>query len=173
MPRWIPSGGVRTLTAVLVLSGCGGDAPEAEAPATETPTPEAGAPAAEPASSELLNPETASREQLLTVAGIDEALADALIAGRPFDDMRAVDAVLAGSLDEAQREEVYRHLWKPLDLNSASAEEILLIPGVGERMQHEFEEYRPYRAMAEFRREMAKYVDDAEVERLARYVTIR
>jgi DNA uptake protein ComE-like DNA-binding protein len=161
------------LTAVLVLSGCGGDAPEAEAPATETPTPEAGAPAAEPASSELLNPETASRAQLLTVAGIDEALADALMAGRPFDDMRAVDALLAGSLDEAQREEVYRHLWKPLDLNSASAEEILLIPDVGERMRHEFEEYRPYRAMAEFRREMAKYVDDAEVERLARYVTIR
>jgi DNA uptake protein ComE-like DNA-binding protein len=161
------------LTAVLVLSGCGGDAPEAEAPATETPTPEAGAPAAEPASSELLNPETASRAQLLTVAGLDEALADALMAGRPFDDMRAVDAVLAGSLDEAQREEVYRHLWKPLDLNSASAEEILLIPDVGERMRHEFEEYRPYRAMAEFRREMAKYVDDAEVERLARYVTVR
>jgi DNA uptake protein ComE-like DNA-binding protein len=161
------------LTAVLVLSGCGGDAPEAEAPATETPTPGSGAPAAEPASSELLNPETASRAQLLTVAGIDEALADALMAGRPFDDMRAVDAVLAGSLDEAQREEVYRHLWKPLDLNSASAEEILLIPDVGERMRHEFEEYRPYRAMAEFRREMAKYVDDAEVERLARYVTIR
>jgi len=56
---------------------------------------------------------------------------------------------------------------------TASGEEILLIPGVGERMQHEFEEYRPYRAMAEFHREIGKYVDDSEVRRLARYVELR
>lgn len=37
----------------------------------------------------------------------------------------------------------------------------------------ERKEYRPYTAMAQFRREMAKYVDDEEVERLARYVEIR
>jgi hypothetical protein len=40
-------------------------------------------------------------------------------------------------------------------------------------MQHEFEEYRPYRAMEQFRREIGKYVDQAEVARLERYVTIR
>jgi DNA uptake protein ComE-like DNA-binding protein len=87
--------------------------------------------------------------------------------------MLAVDRVLAESLDEGQRDEVYRHLWKPIDLNNASGEEIQLIPGVGDRMQHEFEEYRPYTAIAQFRREMGKYVDDEEVARLERYVTIR
>ena len=40
-------------------------------------------------------------------------------------------------------------------------------------MRHEFEEYRPYEAMAQFRRDVGKYVDDDEVERLARYVEIR
>ena len=40
-------------------------------------------------------------------------------------------------------------------------------------MQHEFEEYRPYTSMAQFRREIGKYVDEDEVERLARYVEIR
>ena len=39
-------------------------------------------------------------------------------------------------------------------------------------MRHEFEEYRPYRAIEQFRREMGKYVDPAEVARLERYVTI-
>jgi len=68
---------------------------------------------------------------------------------------------------------VYARLWKPIDLNTAKAEEILLIPGVGEKMKHEFEEYRPYRAMEQFRREMGKYVDKAEVARLERYVMIR
>jgi hypothetical protein len=37
----------------------------------------------------------------------------------------------------------------------------------------EFDEYRPYRAMAQFERETGKYVDDGEVARMARYVEIR
>jgi DNA uptake protein ComE-like DNA-binding protein len=86
--------------------------------------------------------------------------------------MVQVDEVLVGVLDEEAREEAYRSIWIPLDLNAASREEILLIPGVGSRMAHEFEEYRPYTAMAQFRREIGKYVDDAEVERLASYVRV-
>ena len=85
---------------------------------------------------------------------------------------RLVGEALANVLDEAGRESLYRVAWIPIDLNSASREEILLIPGVGDRMAREFEEYRPYTAMAQFRREIGKYVDDAEVERLAQYVTI-
>jgi hypothetical protein len=87
--------------------------------------------------------------------------------------MLAVDKVLAERLPEQARDSVYTRLWLPLDLNSASAAEIELIPGVGSRMRHEFEEYRPYRGIAQFRREIGKYVDEAEVARLERYVTIR
>jgi hypothetical protein len=39
-------------------------------------------------------------------------------------------------------------------------------------MLREFKEYRPYKAMQQFRREIGKYVDDKEVARLERYVTI-
>ena len=49
----------------------------------------------------------------------------------------------------------------------------LLIPGVGPRMRHEFEEYRPYTSMEQFRREIGKYVDKNEVARLEQYVMIR
>jgi DNA uptake protein ComE-like DNA-binding protein len=87
--------------------------------------------------------------------------------------MLAVDRALASHLTEAERDSLYTRLWKPIDLNSASAEEIMLIPGVGNRMRHEFEEYRPYTSMEQFRREIGKYVDEAEVARLERYVTIR
>jgi DNA uptake protein ComE-like DNA-binding protein len=87
--------------------------------------------------------------------------------------MTAVDKVLAGqNLTEQQRDSVYTRLWKPIDLNKASKEEILLIPGVGPRMQHEFEEYRPYRNIEQFRREIGKYVNEQEVARLEQYVTI-
>ncbi|HEX2203138.1 MAG TPA: hypothetical protein VHG91_07560 [Longimicrobium sp.] len=181
-----------TAALVLALAACGGgsqqdDAQEtdpAAAPATETApsTPSTAAPTPAPASTPgdaaaaggaFLDPNTAPREQLLTVPGFDAALADAVVAGRPYNDMTAVDRVLAGRLNEQQRDQVYGRLWKPIDLNTASKEEILLIPGVGNRMQHEFEEYRPYRNIEQFRREIGKYVDEEEVARLERYVTIR
>ena len=57
--------------------------------------------------------------------------------------------------------------------NTATDADILTIPGVGNRMLREFKEYRPYRAMAQFDREIAKYVDAKELSRLRRYVEIR
>jgi DNA uptake protein ComE-like DNA-binding protein len=121
----------------------------------------------------LIDPNSATPEQVLAARGMNEAAAEALLAGRPYDDMLEVDRVLSPHLNEQQRDSVYGRLWRPLDLNTATAEEILLIPGVGPRMQQEFEEYRPYTSIAQFRREIGKYVDEAEVARLERYVTIR
>jgi DNA uptake protein ComE-like DNA-binding protein len=121
----------------------------------------------------FLDPNTASRQDLLAISGMDSAAAEALIRSREYDNMLEVDRVLATHLTEAERDSVYTRLWKPIDLNTASGEQILLIPGVGPRMRHEFEEYRPYNSMARFRREIGKYVDSAEVARLERYVTIR
>ncbi len=144
----------------------------ATAPAPE-PAPAAAPAAPAPAGGAFVDPDAATREQLLAIPGMDAQLADAVVAGRPFKDMTAVDRVLAGKLSEAQRDSVYTRMWKPLDLNSASREEILLVPGVGNRMAHEFEEYRPYRNIEQFRREIGKYVDEAEVARLERFVTIR
>ena len=167
--------GAAALCAMLVLAACAGDDDADIDGAAPDSISSAPAPATEPAAATgaLLDPDVATREQLVAVPGMTEAAADALIAARPFQTMLDVDAVLAAqSLDEATRENVYRALWKPLDLNAASAEEILLVPGVGERMKHEFEEYRPYTDIAQFRREMGKYVSDDEVERLAQYVRI-
>jgi hypothetical protein len=38
-------------------------------------------------------------------------------------------------------------------------------------MLREFKEYRPYKSMEQFRREIGKYVSKQEVARLERYVT--
>lgn len=134
----------------------------------------AGSAAQAPATpSGLMDPKSATREQLLTIPGIDAALADAIIAGRPYKDNLALNRVLSTRLNANRRKAVYAHLWIPIDLNTARGEEILLIPGVGPRMRHEFEEYRPYTDIARFRREIGKYVDNAEVARLEQYVTIK
>ena len=122
----------------------------------------------------LVDPNTATREQLIAVPGVAGHVADAIVAGRPYADMRAMNKVLVAHVpDSLARKTIYEHVWKPIDLNTASDEEILLIPGVGRRMLHEFKEYRPYKIMDQFRREIGKYVDKTEVARLERYVTIK
>ncbi len=61
----------------------------------------------------------------------------------------------------------------PININTATDAEILAIPGMGPRMLREFKEYRPYTSMAQFRREIGKYVDKAEVARLEKYIVIK
>ena len=134
----------------------------------------AGAATGDASSSAMIDPNSATREQLLAIPGLSTTAADALIQGRPYADMLAVNSALSPHISSADaRRRIYEQLWKPIDLNKAKAEEIILIPGVGPKMRHEFEEYRPYRNIEQFRREIGKYVDEKEVARLERYVSIR
>lgn len=50
-----------------------------------------------------------------------------------------------------------------INVNSASAEELGKVPGATPKMVHEFEEYRPYVSVLQFRKEMGKYVDAATI----------
>jgi len=99
------------------------------------------------------------------------ALAKAVTAKRPFKTVKDLENAL-GSLTKEQRTELYAKLFVPINLNTATDEEILLIPGVGTRMLREFKEYRPYTALAQFHREIGKYVDNTELARLEQYVFV-
>ncbi|MDZ7924134.1 MAG: hypothetical protein U5M23_08740 [Marinagarivorans sp.] len=57
----------------------------------------------------------------------------------------------------------------PLDLNTASNATILMIPGIGKKIAPEFG-IAPIQALAQFGREMGKYVKDKQVARLDRDV---
>lgn len=122
---------------------------------------------------QLMNPESASQRELATLPGMTPALADSIVARRPLTTMLTVDTILARSLSETQRDSIYARMFKPIDLNTATDAEILLIPGIGSRMLHEFKEYRPYDNIARFRREMGKYVDSTEVARMEKFVRVQ
>jgi len=110
--------------------------------------------------------------EIATLPGMTPALAKELVAARPFSGPAALDAFLKGKLSDAQRAELYPRLWVHLNLNAATREEIALVPGMGPRMIREFLEYRPYKDLAVFRREMGKYVKPEEVARLEQYVFV-
>ena len=120
----------------------------------------------------IVNPNLAGEAELLALSHVNHALVVQIVSQRPFLSMVDLHALLSQSLDEDQLTDLYAGLFVPINLNSASRDEILLVPGVGPRIAHEFEEYRPYRALAQFHREIGKYVDDDELARLAQFVFV-
>ena len=60
-----------------------------------------------------------------------------------------------------------------LNVNTASGSELLsAIPNFSNRMVHEFEEYRPYRSIQQFRREIGKYVDPPTLTEYEKYIYV-
>ena len=59
-----------------------------------------------------------------------------------------------------------------LNLNTASENDLLTIPGMTKRMVHEFMEYRPYQSIQQFRREMSKYVSSPVIADYEKYVYV-
>lgn len=122
---------------------------------------------------QLLDPNRATTAELAALPGLNAEIAEAIVSGRPWLVMTRLDGMLGQrGLTEAQRETLYGRLWDPLNLNMTTTEEILLIPGAGDRVVREFQEYAPYVNLAVFNREMSKYWDAQEVARLAQYVFV-
>jgi DNA uptake protein ComE-like DNA-binding protein len=120
----------------------------------------------------FVDPNLATKEQLAAIPGAESHLVDAIIKGRPYLDMLALDKVVSPHVSAEKKVELYRKLFIPINLNAATDAEIMLVPGMGKRMLHEFNEYRPYASLAVFNREIGKYVNAAEVARLAQYVFV-
>lgn len=115
---------------------------------------------------------TLPEAEIAALPGMTAALAKELVAARPFNGPAAFDAFLKTKLTDAQRTELYPRLWVHLNLNTATREEIMLVPGMGPRMIREFLEYRPYANLAVFHREIGKYVKPDELARLEQYVFV-
>jgi hypothetical protein len=120
----------------------------------------------------ILDPNIVSERDLLSIPHLNNGIVKDILERRHFLTIGGLDAVLSTSLTAQQRADVYQRMFVAINLNTASDADILLIPGVGRRMLHEFKEYRPYRNIAQFRREIGKYVNDEELARLERYVTL-
>ncbi len=120
----------------------------------------------------VLNPNLAGEKELTSTPHISAGLAKTIIESRPYLTMSDFNTHLSKTLSESQLSEVYIKLFVPINLNIATDEEIFMVPGVGKKMHHEFDEYRPYKVLTQFRREIGKYVDDEELARLEQYVFV-
>jgi DNA uptake protein ComE-like DNA-binding protein len=120
-----------------------------------------------------LNLNTAMPEEIMMIPNMGKRMVHEFQEYRPYDGLARFRREIGKYVDEKEVARLEQYVFVPLDLNTASDQDILTIPGLGQRMLHEFKEYRPYKSMEQFRREIGKYVDKKEVARLERYVVIK
>jgi DNA uptake protein ComE-like DNA-binding protein len=119
-----------------------------------------------------LNLNTANREEIMLIPDMSARMAHEFEEYRPYTSLVQFRREMAKYVDAAEVARLEQYVFVPMDLNSASREDLMTIPGMTARMAHEFEEYRPYTSLEQFRREIGKYVDQNEVARLERYMTL-
>jgi DNA uptake protein ComE-like DNA-binding protein len=131
------------------------------------------APAAAQVGPGLMDLNAVPEATLATLPGMTPAIAKAVVARRPFATIVEANQFLqTQKLTPDQIAALYEKAFVHVNLNTGTAAEILLIPRAGKRMTREFEEYRPWVSFAQFDKEIGKYVDQAEVNRLKQYVFI-
>lgn len=121
----------------------------------------------------LVDLNSAPEAALASLPGMSPELSQAIQKARPFASVLELQPLLAkAGLDSAKANALFARAFVHINLNSATAEEILMIPGAGKKMAHEFEEYRPWKSFAQFDKEIGKYVSKADVARLRSYCFI-
>ena len=121
----------------------------------------------------LLDANMATETELSQLPQMTPAIAKGLVERRPFKSVVDLNKVLLEQkLTADQAKELYRKAFVPINLNTGTREEFLLIPGVGSRMAAELAEYRPWKTWAQFDKEIGKYVGQQETDRLKQYVFI-
>jgi DNA uptake protein ComE-like DNA-binding protein len=119
-----------------------------------------------------VNLNTATGEEILLIPGAGKRMAREFAEYRPWKTWAQFDKEISKYVGQDETNRLKQYVFIPINLNTASDDDILTIPGVGKRMLGEFKEYRPWKTKAQFDKEIGKYVDAKETARLWRYVVI-
>jgi DNA uptake protein ComE-like DNA-binding protein len=133
----------------------------------------AAGPAVAQAGKGLVDLNTAPESELASLPHMTSAVAKGVLERRPFKSIVDLNKFLIDQqVTPDQAKELYRTAFVPINLNTGTRDEFLLIPGVGTRMSAEFAEYRPWKTWTQFDKEIGKYVGQKETDRLKQYFFI-
>jgi DNA uptake protein ComE-like DNA-binding protein len=119
-----------------------------------------------------INLNTATRDEILLVPGAGTRMVREFAEYRPWKSWAQFDKEIGKYVGADATAKLAQYCFIPVNLNTATDEDILSIPGAGPRMVREFKEYRPWKSWAQFDKEISKYVGQKETDRLKRYVVI-
>lgn len=128
-----------------------------------------------------IDPAQVDEATLATLPGADADKAAQLAKGVPYASDDAFLQAVAAVVSPEQAAAIPMYLasknqpsvtWVKFNLNKASDDQFKTIPGVGDQMVKEFNEYKPYASIKTFRTEIGKYVDSSTVAGYERYVYV-
>ena len=119
-----------------------------------------------------INLNTATRDEILLVPGAGPRMVREFAEYRPWKSWAQFNKEIGKYVGADATAKLAQYSFIPVNLNTATDEDILSIPGAGPRMVREFKEYRPWKSLAQFDKEIGKYVGQKETDRLKRYVVI-
>lgn len=120
-----------------------------------------------------INLNTATREEILLVPGAGRRMTIEFLEYRPWKTWAQFDKEIGKYVGQEATDKLKQYCFIPVNLNTATDEDILSIPGAGARMVREFKEYRPWKTKAQFDKEIGKYVGEKGATRLWRFVVIQ
>jgi DNA uptake protein ComE-like DNA-binding protein len=120
-----------------------------------------------------INLNTATPEEILLVPGAGKRMVREFDEYRPWRNYAQFDKEIGKYVGQEATDKLKQYTFIPINLNTATDEDFLTIPGVGARMVREFKEYRPWKTKAQFDKEIGKYVGDKETARFWRFMTIQ
>ena len=119
-----------------------------------------------------VNLNTGTREEILLIPGAGARMVREFTEYRPWKTWAQFDKEISKYVGQPETDRLKQYVFIPVNLNTATDEDILSIPGAGQRMVREFKEYRPWKTKEQFDKEISKYVGAKETARLWRYVVI-
>jgi DNA uptake protein ComE-like DNA-binding protein len=120
-----------------------------------------------------VNLNTGTPEEILLIPGAGKRMVREFAEYRPWKTWAQFDKEISKYVGQVETDRLKQYVFIPVNLNTATDEDILSIPGAGKRMVREFKEYRPWKTKEQFEKEIGKYVGAGEVARLWRYVVIQ
>jgi DNA uptake protein ComE-like DNA-binding protein len=120
-----------------------------------------------------VNLNTGTREEIVLIPGAGTRMAREFAEYRPWRNWAQFDKEIGKYVGQQETDRLKQYVFIPINLNTASEEDILSIAGAGSRMVREFKEYRPWKSKEQFDKEIGKYVGAKETARLWRYVVIQ
>jgi DNA uptake protein ComE-like DNA-binding protein len=120
-----------------------------------------------------VNLNTGTKDEIMLIPGAGARMVREFGEYRPWVSWAQFDKEISKYVGQPETDRLKQYVFIPVNLNTATKEQIITIPGAGNRMEREFNEYRPWKTKEQFEKEIGKYVDAKEVARLWRFVYIQ
>lgn len=124
-----------------------------------------------------LNLNTTTGPEILLIPRIAKSMTREFVEYRPWKNWAQFDKEIGKYVKQnpGELERIKQYVFIPININTATDEDIMTIPGIAPRMLREFKEYRPWTSKAQFDKEIGKYLtaNPGELARLWRYVVVQ